>query len=132
MHASAISNCSIILAVSDIWVSFFTEIVAPPQSVNITLNEVAAINCTSTAPVILWEVDGHSVQQFSNITESKTETKQNLHTKKLWVIGTPDNDGVQVVCLAILYVNGELETKASEPALIQVQGIGGGLLLCIF
>ena len=122
----------IILAVSDIWVPFFTEIVAPPQSVNITLNKVAVINCTSTAPVILWEIDGYGVQQFSNITESETETVQNLHTRKLWVTGSPDNDGVQVVCLALLYVNGELETKASEPALIRVQGIGGGLLLCIF
>ena len=48
---------------------------------------------------------------------------KNLHTKKLWVTGTPDNDGIQVVCLALLYVNGALQTIASEPALIRVQGI---------
>ena len=109
--------------------TFFTEIIAPPESVNITFNEVAVINCTSTAPVILWEVDGHSIQQFSNITESKTETMQNLHTKKLWVTGTPDNDGIQVVCLALLYVNGALLTIASEPALIRVQGIAAIMIV---
>ena len=111
------------IAASDIWAPFLTEIVVPPQPVNITLSEVAVMNCTSNTPVIRWEINGYGIQHFSNITESKTETMQNLHTKKLLVTGSPDNDGVQVVCFAVLYVNGEFQTIASEPALIRVQGI---------
>ena len=43
-----------------------TGIVVPPQSVNITINEVAVMNCTAVATVIYWEINYISILAYSD------------------------------------------------------------------
>ena len=97
---------------------------------NITINEVAVINCTAVATVIHWEINYFSILAYSDKGFADSETElitdgaiENLHTKKLWVTGSPDSNGVQVVCVATLYSNGDYKITASEPALVLVQGL---------
>ena len=102
-------------------------IVVPPRSVNISLNEVAEINCIAIATFTAWEVNG---QPFDNAIRSKgfddsaptvilNET-QNLRMRTLRVVGSPDSNGANITCIAIQI--SPLSAATSEPALILVQG----------
>lgn len=88
------------------------------------------MNCTAVANIIHWEINGYSILNYNDkeFTESPTERIlngiiQNLRTKKLWVTGSSDSDGAQVVCVATLDVNDGFESLVSEPAIVLVQGI---------
>ena len=87
------------------------------------------MNCTAVATYIHWEVNSVSVLVYRNkgITQSETETLdavQNLRTRKLWVKGSPDSDGAQIVCIVTLINSDDsYQTIISEPALVLVQGI---------
>ena len=87
------------------------------------------MNCTAIATVIHWEINYFSILAYSDkgFADSDTELLtdaaiENLRTKKLWVTGSPDSNGVQVVCVVTLNIDGDYETTASEPALVLVQG----------
>ena len=110
---------------------FFTScpgIVIPPRSVNISLNEVAEINCKAIATFINWEVNG---QPFDDTTRSKgfddsaliviLNVTQNLRISTLRVVGSPDSNGANITCIAIQLIP-MISGAASEPALILVQG----------
>ena len=113
----------------DVILSQSAGILAPPQSVNITINEVTIINCTAVATYIHWEVNHVSVLVYSNkgIIQSETVTHdavQNLRTRKLWVTGSPDSDGARIVCVVTLFNSDDShQTISSEPALVLVQGL---------
>ena len=109
---------------------FHLEFVDLPQSINITLGEVAVMNCTAVATLIHWEINGYSVIDYNDkgFHDSPTEDIfdgiiQNLRTKKLWVTGSSDSDGAQVVCVATLAVNDGFQSVVSKPAIVLVQGI---------
>ena len=86
------------------------------------------MNCTAVATYIHWEVNSVTVLAYRNkgITPSETEIQdavQNLRTRKLWVTGSPDSDGVRIVCIVTLVNSDDShQTILSEPALVLVQG----------
>ena len=117
------------LKLIDVILSQSAGILAPPQSLNITINEVAVMNCTAVATYIDWEVNHVSVLVYSDkgIIQSETVTHdaaQNLRTRKLWVTGSSDSDGARIVCVVTLFNSDDShQTISSEPALVRVQGL---------
>ena len=102
----------------------------PPRSANVSLNEVAVLNCTAIATFIDWEVNGQAVDKstrskgFDDSTPLVTLNKQqNLRMRALGVTGSSDSNTTNIKCVAIHNV-----PVKSEPALILVQGI---FLLCV-
>ena len=102
----------------------------PPHSVNISVDEVAVFNCTAIATFIRWEADG---QPLNNITRSKgfddtapivaLNHTTGLHMRTLSVVGSPDTNGTNITCFALLRISSTMFGAAkSEPALILVQG----------
>ena len=104
-------------------------IVSPPQSVNISLNEIAQINCTAIATFINWKVDGKIVDDLRNEgidsfddTASAVHLGENLLLVTLRVKGSPYSNNVNVTCVAILSIGGDHTEAFSEPALLRVLG----------
>ena len=102
-------------------------IVTPPQSANVSLNEVAVFNCTAITTFINWEVNGQFVDDqtrrkgFDDTASLVTlDAAKNLRMRVLRVLGSPDSNDSNITCVAIRL---GLNTLRSEPALILVQGI---------
>ena len=103
-------------------------VVIPPQSVNISLNEVTVINCTAIAEFINWRVNGQPIDAIltsKGFDESAPTVDineaQNLRMRTLRVLGSPDSNGVNITCIAF---QGPpmFSAATSETALILVQG----------
>ena len=107
----------------------YSGFVIPPQSVNISLNDVAEINCKAIATFINWVVNG---QPLDNAIRSKgfddslpivtlNETRD-LRMRTLRVVGSSDSDGANITCSVLLLTTTIFDVAESEPALILVQG----------
>lgn len=107
---------------------FFAGIVIPPQSVNITLNKVAQVNCTAIASVILWAVNGEPAEHvnkevFDDSGDLKVLNKsENLRMKTLTITGALCSNNATLACIAALHIEDEFEYAESTPATILVQG----------
>ena len=108
----------------------YSGFVIPPQSVNISLNEVAEINCIAIATFINWVTNGQPLENAirdkgfddSSPTVTLNETKE-LRMRILRVVGSPDSNGANISCIAFLHITAtNVSTAVSEPALILVQG----------
>ena len=93
---------------------------------NITLGEVAEINCgANNAIYIGWFVNGQRVIGTSSKSFDNTKPAvivNDLYMRTLRVVGSSDSNGAHIVCLAILHVGDRIHFARSEPALILVQG----------
>ena len=103
----------------------YPGIVIPPAPVNISVNEVAVLNCTAIATYIHWKANGEPVDEtwkskgIDGTAPLKTLNKtQSLCMKSLTVVGSNYTNNVTVECAAIT----TLKTVWSEPAQILVQG----------
>ena len=103
-------------------------IVIPPTPKNISLNEVAKLNCTAIATFIIWEVNGQPVGDLDSPDfDSSAQTMlvngtQNLRVRTLRVTGSSDSNGSNITCVAVLHTSATHPIAISEPALILVQG----------
>ena len=97
---------------------------------NISLNEVAVLNCTAIATFINWEVNGQPVNDLdspdfsysaSTVVVRVNET-QTLRMSTLKVTGSSDSNGSNITCFAFLLTSTTHPIAKSEPALILVQG----------
>ena len=100
----------------------------PPPPINISLNEVAVLNCTAIATFINWEVNGqpiddHISQDFDDSARPVLVNEtQNLRMRTLRVTGSSDSNGSNITCVAVLATSTTHPIAISEPALILVQG----------
>ena len=97
----------------------------PPQSTNISLNEVTFLNCTAIAEWIRWKINGQPVDNNTDFDESPQTVElnktQELSRGTLKVVGSTDSNHTNITCFAIYrYVPPDI--SQSEPALILVQG----------
>ena len=82
-------------------------IVAPPESVNAALNITVHFTCTAFALDIEWEVNGETItpdlrnRGFDDSSPLITlNSTQNLHMSTIAVLGSADNNGSNITCLA--------------------------------
>ena len=85
-----------------------TVIVAPPESVNAVLNITVHFTCTAIAIDIEWEVNGDSItpdlrnRGFDDSSPLITlNSTQNLHMSTMAVLGSADNNGSNITCVAL-------------------------------
>ena len=104
-------------------------ILAPPQSVIISLNEVAVLSCTAIADFINWAVNGIPANEYkSNVFDDSApivtlDAMRDLRMRTLRVLGSPDSNGVNVTCIAFLHTGTtNVSVAVSEPAVIVFQG----------
>ena len=101
----------------------------PPQSVNISLNGVATLNCTAIANFINWKVNGtpvddlrqQGIESFDNKIRNE-ELGKNRHIARLRVKGSSNSNHAMVTCVAVLTKGVDISSVFSKPALILVQG----------
>ena len=112
-----LANYNIILLV-------YPAIVIPPTPVNISLNEVAVLNCTAITTHIHWQVNGEPVDETwerkgidGTASLRILNETQSLCMKSLTVVGSNYTNNINVVCAATI-----LTTVYSEPVQILVQG----------
>ena len=112
--------------------SFPLDIVVPPQSVNITLNQRVLLNCTAVATFINWFVNGkpisdHDMTVFNDSAKTRTLGSQ-LRTRSLSVLGTSESNESRITCVGTTHSPPSQES--SDPALILVQGEEHKLNIC--
>ena len=97
---------------------------------NISSGDPAVFNCTATATFINWEVNGAALNAdlmskgFDNPITIDLNVLQDLRMSKLGVLGSPDNDNISIVCVAVLRFSATMfVSKRSDPALLLVQGM---------
>ena len=103
----------------------FTGFVTPPESVNAVLNITVSFTCTAIALDIEWEVNGETItpdlrnRGFDDSSPLITlNSTQNLHMSTIAVLGSADNNGSNIACLAIS-LSAPFLVK-SEPAVLLV------------
>ena len=102
-----------------------TGIVAPPESVNAVLNITVHFTCTAIALDIVWTVNGDSItpdlrnRGFDDSSALITlNSTQNLRMSTIAVLGSADNNGSSITCVA-LSLSAPFIVE-SEPAVILV------------
>ena len=106
-------------------VHFTAGIVVPPESVSAALNRTVHFTCTASAIDIQWEVNGERVNSdlrnrgFDDSSPLMAlNITQNLHMSVINVLGSADNNGSNITCVALsLSAPFILE---SEPAVLLV------------
>ena len=116
-------------------ISHMIGVVTHPQSMNVSLNGFAMLNCTAIASLITWEIDGLLID--SDIRDKGFDDSafvvtlnltQDLHDTLLRVLGSPDSNNVSITCLAIIPITPFTnDVNTSEPALMLVQGKSVGM-----
>lgn len=105
-----------------------TEIMDPPRSVNISLNEERVLTCTAIGDVINWKANNTRVEEINipeispaipiPINKTKSELKGQLHA-----IGSQIINHTWIECSVLQFSNQPFSIASSEPVLILVQGI---------
>ena len=110
-------------------------VVSSPQSVNVSSGDHAVFNCTAIATFINWEVYGGPLDSnlisrgFKPQLTIELNVSQNLRMGSLRVLGSPDNDDVSIVCVALLQLPSFMfVANGSDPVLLLVQGIAINLV----
>ena len=106
-------------------IQFTAGFVAPPESVNAVLNITVHFTCTAIAIDIEWTVNGGKItidlrnRGFDDSSPLITlNSTQNLRMSTIAVLGSADNNGSNITCVAIsLSAPFILE---SEPAVLLV------------
>ena len=109
---------------------YITGIVAPPISVNTTINETAHFTCTAIAGEIEWEVNGQPVDAnlrnrgFNDDAVPLTllNATQNLRTRTLSAFGSADNNGSNITCVALF--TSPFFIMQSDPAVLFLFELG--------
>lgn len=100
----------------------FAEILESPDSKNISLNQLAVLNCKAKGNKVFWKINGASGEQNSTywtIYPVQILNKTALiHGAKLEVLGTSESNNTTVECV----VNHSGSIDRSKKALILVQG----------
>ena len=106
-------------------IHFTAGIVTPPKSVDAALNITVHFTCTAIAIDIEWEVNGETItpdlrnRGFDDSSPLITlNSTQNLHMSTIAVLGSADNNGSNITCLA-LSLSAPFIVK-SEPAVLLV------------
>ena len=108
-----------------VWYNYaflFADIINSPQSVNVSLNEIALFNCTGFAEFIRWNVNGNPLDNrvgFKQITVLLNQT-QSLRRSTLSVVASLQNNNTKIKCLA--FNLSPLTFTNSEPAVLHIQG----------
>ena len=104
-------------------------IVVPPQPKNISLNQVAVLNCTAIATFIYWEVNGEPADDWrSRGIDDRAPTvilddAKSLRLATLRVEGSYGMNSANLTCIAILSIVGtDPSIATSDKVFIQVQG----------
>ena len=104
---------------SEIYIFYLTDILIPPNSVNISLNEVAEFNCTAVTTSFVWKANGMSINVgVSPITV--VDESQSIRMSTLRVPVYSVDDATNITCTAIK--TPPLSIDESAPAFLQVQG----------
>ena len=109
---------------------YITGIVAPPISVNTTINETANFTCTAIAGEIEWEVNGQPVDAnlrnrgFNDQAVPLTllNATQNLRTRTMSAFGSAENNGSNITCVAFFI--SPFSFMKSEPAVLFLLELG--------
>ena len=97
----------------------FTDIIIPPQSVNVSLNGVAEFNCTAVTTSFVWRANGIDITDgISPITV--VNESQSIRMSTLTVQVSSINDATNITCTAIR--PDPLSADESAPGLLLVQG----------
>ena len=101
------------------------DIITPPQSLNISLNEVAEFNCTGIAETIAWKANGEEIVNNGETIVIPTaivvnQTQGILMSTVLLTASIVDNV-TNITCIALS--TSPLSSDESEPALLLVQGL---------
>ena len=106
-------------------IHFTAGFVAPPESVDAALNITVPFTCTAIAIDIEWEVNGETItpdlrnRGFDDSSPLITlNSTQNLHMSTIAVLGSADNNGSNITCLAAS-LSAPFIVK-SEPAVLLV------------
>jgi len=93
-----------------------------PTSVNATLGSTATFNCSATAGVLTWLINGSLLLQLNkpDITISSVGSVFSLH-----VPATEEYNNTTVTCEVITFNHRELEELFSDPAILRLQGVFG-------
>ena len=101
---------------------YIPEFVTTPTSVNATLGSTATFNCSATAGVITWLINGLLLSQLNrpDITTSGVGSVFSLQ-----VPATEEYNNTIVTCVVFTLNHRELEDLFSDPAVLRVQGMFG-------
>ena len=95
----------------------FVELLHSPQSVNVSLNEVAEFNCTANSDNIVWRTNGVDVNSGQILF---IEIAQSIYLSTMKSNALASLDNTNITCTAVKLT--PPSSNESEPALLLVQG----------
>ena len=99
----------------------FSDIIIPPNSVNVSLKGVAEFNCTATASTFIWKANGQVIVSNDAIVTVDETNEVTVRMSTLRVMVTSIDNSSNITCEAITLT--PFAKDESDPALLLVQGI---------
>ena len=110
-------------ACNNLYFVVIIDIIIPPQSVNISINEIAEFNCTAIASTFIWKANGitlkNTIQTQISSPTAVNSTQGILMSSLLVTVSSADN-ATNITCTAFSKLP---VLNESEPAILLVQGI---------
>ena len=110
-------------ACNNIYFVVIIDIIIQPQSVNISINEIAEFNCTAIASTFIWKANGitlkNTIQAQISSPTAVNSTQGILMSSLLVTVSSADN-ATNITCTAFSKLP---VLNESEPAILLVQGI---------
>ena len=103
-------------------------IVEAPKSANIIQNRTSVLSCTAVGQFINWLVNNRSIDSelnargFESSTTVIVNSSLNLRERNLSVLGSTENNGSVVTCVAVII--SPQSTATSEPVEVTVRHQG--------
>ena len=101
-----------------------TDIISPPQSVNISQNGVAVFNCTFATGVYVWKAGDNQISSEGNrifFGLTMPYGPANVSVSTLEVTASLDKNNTNITCTTFSS-SPNLTFSRSEPALLLIQG----------
>ena len=93
---------------------------------NASSGDHAYFNCTATATLISWAINGETGSEFSNgfqeLPSIVLDKSKNLIMERLKVLASTMVDNTTLACVAFLEISPEMYERDSRSALLLVQG----------
>lgn len=86
----------------------YTDIIEPPVSVDISVNEVVNFTCEANcSEEIRWEINNKPLSdgQYENLTRDLLDRHSHLWITTIWIRGLPEYNGFNISCVAFNLLN---------------------------